>query len=66
LLAKHGVDTVDNLQHANLERFTGAELDAVHKVKVGKAAKGNVAAKRAAVATLHPLPLRTATTKTRR
>ncbi len=52
VLAKHGVDTVDNLQHANLERFTGAELDAVHKFKVGKAAKGNVAAKCAAVATL--------------
>ncbi len=35
-----------------MERFTGAELDAVHKFKVGKAATVNVAAKRAAVATL--------------
>jgi hypothetical protein len=33
-----------------VERLTGNELDAIHKFKIGKAAKGNVAEKRAAVA----------------
>ena len=33
-----------------MERLTGNELDAIHKFKIGKAAKGNVAEKRAAVA----------------
>jgi hypothetical protein len=56
LLAKHGVDTVDNLQHANLERLTArrgpqvvprstSRATSSRWANAGKAAKGNVAAK---------------------
>ena len=47
---KHGLSTVDDITFAHVERLTGNELDAMHKFKIGKAAKGNVAEKRAAVA----------------
>ena len=50
LLGKHGLSTVDDITFAHVERLTGNELDAIHKFKIGKAAKGNVAEKRAAVA----------------
>ncbi len=50
LLGKHGLSTVD-ITFALVEWLAGNELDAIHKFKIGKAAKGNVAEKRAAVAT---------------
>jgi hypothetical protein len=48
VLAKLHVDSVDSIRL--LQKLTGAELDVVHKFKLGKGAKGNVADKRAAVA----------------
>ncbi len=42
LLGKHGLSTVDDITFALVERLTGNELDAIHKFKIGKAAKGNV------------------------
>ncbi len=52
LLGKHGLSTVEtvDITFAVVERLTSNELDAIHKFKIGKAAKGNVAEKRAAVA----------------
>jgi hypothetical protein len=51
VLAKLHVDSVDSIRdYSLLQKLTGAELDVVHKFKLGKGAKGNVADKRAAVA----------------
>ncbi len=50
LLGKHGLSIVDDITFALVKRLTGNELDAIHKFTIGKAAKGNVAEKRAAVA----------------
>ncbi len=44
------VSVVNDITFALVERLTGNELDAIHKFTIGKAAKGNVADKRAAVA----------------
>jgi hypothetical protein len=51
VLAKLHVESVDDIRDFSLvQKLTGAELDAVHRFKLGKGAKGNVAEKRTAVA----------------